>query len=74
MNDLDRWAEKMFPDVKMETSVGDSPVKKSQLRPYSTMVRNMEITFVAPNNEAAAAIATWIGGSTPKLVTTLYSN
>ncbi len=72
MNDLNAWAENMFPDVKMPESTPKA--KGVQFRTYQTQVAKLDIYFLANDERHARTIAAHLRGTPPVLITSLYSN
>ncbi len=69
MNDLEAWAEKMFPIEEPEEPVKN---QKTMFKTYQTKVKDLDIYFLASDEKHARAIAAHLRGSVPSLVTRLY--
>jgi len=70
MNDLEVWAEKMFPIEEPEEPVKN---QKMMFKTYRTTVKRLNIHFLALNEEHAKGIASHIHGTEPLLMSRLYS-
>lgn len=68
MNDLEAWAEKMFPS----DPVPDKG-KKHMFKTYQTKVKDLDIYFLALDERHARAIAAHLRGSVSLLMSRLYS-